>query len=55
MRYLIVSIPNTCFVTFLYGVSGQVRYLIVLIPSTCFCQFPIWCPGSGEVFDCIDS
>ena len=21
----------------------------------CFCHFPIWCSGSGVVFDCIDS
>ena len=21
----------------------------------CFCHFPIWCPGSGVVFDCSDS
>ena len=21
----------------------------------CICHFPIWCPGSGVVFDCIDS
>ena len=21
----------------------------------CFCDFPIWCPGSGVVFICIDS
>ena len=21
----------------------------------CFCQFPMWCPGSGVEFDCIDS
>ena len=21
----------------------------------CFCHFPIWCPGSGVVFDCMDS
>ena len=21
----------------------------------CFCHFPMWCPGSGVVFDCIDS
>ena len=21
----------------------------------CFCHFPIWCPGSGVVFNCIDS
>ena len=21
----------------------------------CLCKFPIWCPGSGLVHDCIDS
>ena len=21
----------------------------------CFCHFPMWCPGSGVVLDCIDS
>ena len=21
----------------------------------CFCHLPIWCPGSGVVFDCMDS
>ena len=21
----------------------------------CFCHFPIWCPGSGVVLDCVDS
>ena len=21
----------------------------------CFCHLPIWCPGSGVVFDCLDS
>ena len=21
----------------------------------CFCHFPVWCPGSGVVLDCIDS
>ena len=20
----------------------------------CFCHFPLWCPGSGVVLDCID-
>ena len=23
--------------------------------SSCFCHFPMWCPGSGVVLDCIDS
>ena len=22
--------------------------------SLVFCQFPVWCPGSGVVLDCID-
>ena len=21
----------------------------------CFCHFPIWCPGSGVMLDCLDS
>ena len=21
----------------------------------CFCHFPIWCPGSGVVFDCMNT
>ena len=21
----------------------------------CFCHFPVWCPGSDVVLDCIDS
>ena len=21
----------------------------------CYCHFPMWCPGSGVVLDCIDS
>ena len=21
----------------------------------CFCHFPMWCPGSGMVLDCIDN
>ena len=21
----------------------------------CLCQFPIWCPGSGLVHECVDS
>ena len=28
--------------------------LLYLILS-CFCHFPMWCPGSGVVLDCIDS
>ena len=29
--------------------------LYVLFSCVCFCHFPIWCPGSGEVLNCIDS
>ena len=30
---------------------GSIVYDVFL----CFCHFPIWCPGSGVAFDCIDS
>ena len=29
--------------------------LLVCEVLLCFCQFPMWCPGSGVVLDCIDS
>ena len=33
-------------------------YLVALLRMmdvfVCFCHFPLWCPGSGVVFDCID-
>ena len=29
--------------------------LLYVMFFLCFCHFPMWCPGSGVVFDCIDS
>ena len=29
--------------------------LLCVMFSWCFCHFFKWCPGSGVVFDCIDS
>ena len=29
--------------------------LLALLYVLCSCHLPIWCPGSGVVFDCIDS
>ena len=31
--------------------KGLTYWLFLL----CFCHFPMWCPGSGVVLDCIDS
>ena len=28
--------------------------LLYVMFFVCFCHFPIWCPGSDVVFDCID-
>ena len=27
----------------------------VILAFLCYCHFPIWCPGSGVLLDCIDS
>ena len=33
--------------------ANLLALLCVMCP--CFCHFPMWCPGSGVVLDCIDS
>ena len=35
--------------------KGLSSWLSVCDLSLCFCHFPIWCPRSGVVLDCIDS
>ena len=35
--------------------KGLTSWLYVCDVSLCFCHFPIWCPRSGEVLDCIKS
>ena len=35
--------------------KGLTSWLSVCDVSLCFCHFPIWCPRSGVVLDCIHS
>ena len=35
--------------------KGLTSWLSCMWSFLCFCHFPMWCPGSGVVFDCIDS
>ena len=35
--------------------KGLTSWLSCMWCFLVFCHFPIWCPGSGVVFDCIDS
>ena len=47
---------SVCDVCFLQPVrKGLTSWLSVCDVSLCFCHFPVWCPRSGVVLDCIDS
>ena len=35
--------------------KGWPRGSLICDVLLCFCHFPMWCPGSGVVLDCIDS
>ena len=35
--------------------AGLLALKIVCCVLLCFCHFPMWCPGTGDVLDCIDS
>ena len=35
--------------------KGLTSWLSVCYVSFCFCHFPVWCPRSGVVLDCMDS
>ena len=35
--------------------KGLTSWLTCVWCFVVFCHFLVWCPGSGEVFDCIDS
>ena len=37
------------------AVKGLTSWLSCVWCFTVFCHFPMWCPGSGVVLDCIDS
>ena len=38
-----------CTITFHCGTSFEDPFYFIV-----FCHFPVWCPGSGVVLDCID-
>ena len=46
-----------CFIAGLQTPAGKDWPLDLLVSEVllCFCQFPMWCPGSGVVLDCIYS
>ena len=35
--------------------KGQASWLGCTLCSIVLCDFPMWCPGSGVVLDCMDS
>ena len=43
------------YLTALWSSVGEALGSLVCGSFLCFCPFPIWCPVSGVVFDCIDS
>ena len=58
--YLYVSCLSCCLVCSLQPCGhllgkGWPLGSLVCDVFLCFCHFPMWCPGSGVVLDCIDS
>ena len=49
----VLSVPCSRVVT-CWERAGLLAFLCVKF-SCDFCHFPIWCPGSGVVLDCINS
>ena len=44
------------FIAALWSPAGKgLTLALALDVLLCFCHFPMWCPGSGVVLDCIDS
>ena len=35
--------------------KGMISWLSCVWSFVVFCHFPVWCPASGVVLDCIDS
>ena len=54
--YLCLSLPycHVCSLEPCWEVADLLALLCVMF-SCVFCHFPIRCPGSGVVLDCIDS
>ena len=45
------------FIAALWPPAGKRTDLLALVCEglLCFCHFPMWYPGSGVLFDCIDA
>ena len=54
MFFLYLSLPSVRSVSRSLLGKGWPLVFPVCDVFLCFCQFPIWCPGSGLVLDCID-
>ena len=58
VSYLSLILPSSClFLEDLWSPAGEglTSWLSCLDVFLVFCHFPIWCPASGVVLDCIDS
>ena len=52
LSYFLVCLLQRC--GYLLG-KGRPLGSLVCYVLLCFCHFPMWCPGSSVVLDCIDS
>ena len=43
-----------CSLVVTWGERAGLLALMCVMFSSVFCHFPMWCPGSGVVLDCID-
>ena len=44
------------FIAALWSPAGKgLNSWLLFVMSNCVLYFPMWCPGSGVVLDCIDS
>ena len=50
--HTVLSVPCSLVVTCLKRADLMA---LLYVMFSCFCHFPILCPGSGVVFDCMDS
>ena len=53
----VVVMLSCLFIAALWSAAGKglASWRLCVMFFVCFCHFPMWCPGSGVVLDCIDS